>query len=132
MCSEVLAQPFHLCGQTSRRRAVQRDDVPLSQLEAVIAPLVQSSGGTEILEVGTAAVGQVVVVAWRRASASLVAPPGWLVAAAELADGPLRVRVIAQREDGACDNIEQAGSRACAAEQIAVGNVARSDEDELV
>src|SRR5688572_27154919 len=130
VCSEIFPQPFHLRGQTLRQRAIQRDDVPLSQLEAVIAPSVRSSGGTEILEVGTAAVGQVVVVAWRRASAGLVAPPGWLVAAAELEDGPLRVRVIAKREDGACDAIEQAGSRVCATEQIAVGNVARSDEDE--
>ena len=72
------------------------------------------------------------MIAWRRASASLVAPPGWLVAAAELAGGSPRVRVIAKREDGACYAIEQAGGRACATEQIAVGNVARSDEDELV
>ncbi len=132
VCREVLAQPGHLCGQIPRQGAVQRDDVPVSQLEAVIAPLVRSSGGTEILEVGTAASGQVVVIAWRRASASLVAPPGWLVAALELVVGPPRVGVIAKREDGACDAIEQAGRRAGASEQIAIGNVARSDEDELV
>src|SRR6187549_3364454 len=119
VCREVLAQPFHLCGESARQRAIQRDDVPVSQLEAVVAPLLRSSGGTEILEIGTAAVGQVVVIAWRRASASLVAPPGWLVAAAELAGGSPRIRVIAKREDGACNAIEQAGRRACATEQIA-------------
>src|SRR4029453_4459064 len=104
---KVLAQPFHLGGQTSGQRAIQRDDVPVSEIEAVIAPLIRSSGLTEILEVGTAAAGQEVVVAWRRASARLMTTPGWLVAAAEFAVGPLCVRVIAEREDGACDSVEQ-------------------------
>ena len=75
VCGKVLAQPFPLCGESARQRAIERDDVPVFQLEAVVAPLVQSSGGTEILEVGTAAVGQVVVIAWRRAGAEPCGAP---------------------------------------------------------
>jgi hypothetical protein len=40
--------------------------------------------------------------------------------------------VITEREDGACDAIEQGGRRLRATEQIAVGNIARADKDELI
>ena len=106
--------------------------MPGSQIKAVIAPLIRSSGRAEILEVGTTAAGPVVVVAWRGPSASLVTPPGWLVAAAKILGGPLLVRVIAEGEDGAGNLIEQSGRGLRATEQIAAGNVARADEDDLI
>ena len=44
----------------------------------------------------------------------------------------MQVGVIAEREDGAWDAIEQVSRRLCATEQIAIGNVARADEDDFV
>jgi hypothetical protein len=40
--------------------------------------------------------------------------------------------MITEREDGAFDAVEQGGCRLRATEQLAVGNVARADKDELI
>src|SRR4029450_3569106 len=60
--------------------AVQRNDVPAGDIEAVVAAALRSRGIAEVVVVASGAGGDVVVIARTRADARLVPAPGGLEA----------------------------------------------------
>src|SRR6188768_1373796 len=105
---EVLAQPLDLRRAfRSEHVAVQRDDVPVADFEAVVAEAAGTGVLAEITEVGVGAGGFVLVVARRRARPVPVPSPGRLVTLGVLRRGALKVGVVARGEHGAFAGIDQ-------------------------
>ena len=105
---EVLSQPLHLRRSLRRQYvAVQRDDVPVADLEAVIAEAALAGVLTEVAVVGAGAGGFVLVIAGCGAGPVPVASPGRLVALGELRRCALKVGVVPRGEDGALGGVEQ-------------------------
>src|SRR5205823_12539317 len=86
--------------------AVQRDDVPGAEVEAVIALARLARRRTEVAEIARSSGGVVVVVAGNRPGAGLVPAPSRIVAVGVFGAGTVRVRIIARREHGAGDRVE--------------------------
>src|SRR5690606_3453026 len=107
--------------------AVQRDDVPGAEVVAVVSLARLAGVLAEVLEVRRRARRAVVVVAGDRPRALAVPSPGRVVALRELLRRAARVRVVAEREDGAGDRVEQRGGRLVAV-AAAPRDVARADE----
>src|SRR5439155_6769907 len=87
--------------------AVQRDDMPRAKVVTVVALGGITRRGTEVAEVAGRVVTHIVVIPGDRAGARLVAAPGGRVAVGVVATGPVRIRVVAQREHGARDRVHQ-------------------------
>src|SRR3989304_863831 len=81
--------------------AVEGDEVPGPQVEAVVALAGITGGGAEVADVAGRAGGVVVVVAGRRTRTILAGAPGRVVAVGELPGRAVGVNVVAQGEDGA-------------------------------
>src|SRR5206468_4647698 len=125
---EVGAQPVFLgrpCAHLDV--AVERDDVPAGEVVAVVAQPRVAREPAEVVVVGSALIGVVVVVARCGPGASLVPAPGGIVAARELLGGAGRVGVVPGGEHGARDVVEQGGGGRVGG-FAAVGDVARADE----
>src|SRR5207237_3574574 len=109
--------------------AVQHHDVPGAQVVAVIALVGVAGGGPEIAEVAVARGARVVVTVARRGKgARLVPPPTRVVTRLVPGRSSVGVRVVAQREYGARDRVEQGGGGGRAGRATA-GDVACANED---
>ena len=98
---QILLQPFHLRRAFARGRgAVQRDDVPGAEVVAVVAEAGRSGILAEIGEVGTAFVGDEIVVSDRRTRPFLVPSPCRFVAVGEVLGRTGLVGVISGGEHG--------------------------------
>ena len=102
--------------------AVQRDDVPAPEIEAVVADAVRTRVGPEVLEIRHRSRSLVLVIAGNRARSALVPPPRPVVTVAVRFGGPGCVRIVAKREDCAGDGIQQARG-------IRLASVARTQRD---
>src|SRR5947207_12256596 len=124
---EIGAEPLLLCRPCGGRdAAVQRHDVPVAQVVAVVALAGGPSRRAEIVEVRLGAALLVLDLAGRGAGARLMAAPGRVVALVEPIPGAVVVREVAGSEDGARDPVEQRGGRGVVAVP-ARRDVARAD-----
>ena len=129
---EIILQPDVLllpCRQ--RRVAVQGHDVPSAQVVAVITEAEVARVGAEVIEVRCGARRIVLVIAWTGTRAPLVPPPRFVVAVGEVRSASGGIRVVAGREDGALNAVEQSAGRLgrSSAVVIALPDVAGADED---
>src|ERR671915_1224129 len=94
---EVSVQPRHLRGAGARADvAVERDDVPFTNVIAVVAFVGVASGRTEVAEVSRRSGRHVLFVARYRPRASLVSPPAWVIARVEVAAATIGIHVISE------------------------------------
>src|SRR6185503_15396914 len=133
---EVVPEPLLLGGPGAAAAdrgavAVQHVDPPRPGGVGVVALRGIARRGPEVAVVARGARGVVVVVARDRARPRLDpwATPARVVAVRELRGGAVVVDVVAGREDGAADEIEDAG-RGLVAAGAAGRDVAGADEDE--
>ena len=125
---EVRAQPLLLRrAGVHRHVVVDHDDVPLAQIVAVVALRRVTRRCAEVAEVPGGTRRVVLVVADRRPGAGFVSPPGGVVAGRVIGRRAILVGVVAQREHGAGNAVEQGGGRFVAARR-ARRDVARSDQ----
>ncbi len=133
VAGEIVLEPLHLRrGGRLRDVAVERDDVPLAQIEAVVPlPRRAGGGGPEVIVVGLRVGLRVVVVAGRRMGPGLVPAPGRRVAIGELAGRPVGVGVVPHGEDRRLRHrVEQLrGLFVARLAGVARGDVARAHQD---
>src|SRR5206468_11433885 len=110
-------------------RAVQHDDVPRPEIVALVAGLGRVARGcTEIGEIrDRGGAGVVFVVAGRRVRAGLVAAPRGVIAVLVVRCRPVGEGVVADREHGAGNRVED-GRRGRVAGGGTAGDVPRPDE----
>ena len=121
---EIGLEPQVLCraGTEGDEAAVrvQHDDVPGSEVEAVVAQAPRSHAVAEVVERGIGRAGVVLVIAQGGVGAGLVTAPGRIVAVLVVGRSAVRERVVPQRHHGAQDRVEDAS-----AEVVPVGAAAR-------
>ena len=126
---QVGAQPLHLC---SRRcdveLAVERDDVPVAQVVAVVALGWIARDSAEVTEVAWRGTVRVLVVTGYGPGTRLVTPPRGVVPLGVVGAGAHRVGVVTEGEHRAGDAVEQVGGEGIAL-GAAVGDIAGADED---
>ena len=131
MGGEVGAQPLLLgraCGRgDARAAAVEHDDVPSAEVVAVVTLRGIARGGAEVAEIARGIGRLVVPVAGRRARARLLPPPVGVVTLLVLGERALVEGVVAVREHGARDVVEQRGRR-LVCRPVAAADVPRADE----
>src|SRR5688572_8817246 len=87
---EVGPQPLLLSGAGGHAdAAVQRNDVPIAEVVAVVSPAGRTRVGAEVGIVWGGARRVVLVVPRRRTRARLVPAPGRLIAVREVGSGPI-------------------------------------------
>ena len=101
--------------------------MPAGEVVAVVAQRRVAREPAEVVVVGSALGGLVVVVARCGPGAGLVPAPGGIVTARELLGGARPVGVVARSEHGARDVVEQGGGSGVGG-FAAVGDVAGADE----
>src|SRR6185437_8149993 len=107
---EIVTQPLHLGGGGCYvELAVERDDVPIAEVVAVVALCGIACRGTEVTEVPGSRAIAVLVVTGHGAGPRLVPAPRRGVIARVFGGGTHLVGVVAEREDGARDAVEQVG-----------------------
>src|SRR5215472_2235010 len=104
--------------------AVQRDDMPGTKIETVIAVTRRPGRTPEILEIASGARCVVLVVSRRRTGASFVTAPG-LVITLEVFITAVGVGEIADRQNSAWNPVQQLG-RCLGAGKVAIHDVAGS------
>jgi hypothetical protein len=129
---EVLLEPaHHRRGSPASAHLlahrVEGDYVPVASVVGVVALLGIPSRGSEVVEVARSARRIVLVVAYARLGARFVASPGGVVAGLELSVRSGAVGVVAGREDGTTDAVEQLG-RGLVGGGGAVGYVPGADQ----
>jgi hypothetical protein len=107
---------------------IERDDVPVAEIEAVVAETGGPCGAAEVPEVPGRARSVVLVVSGRRARSGLVSSPGRSVALRELFRRAVLVGVVAERQDRSLVCVEERGRR-LVTRRVAVGDVARGEHD---
>jgi hypothetical protein len=109
---EVAAQPGLLLSHGfALKVAVERDQVPGAEVEAVVALVRLAGPPAPIGVVGRGFGAAVFVVAGHGPTARLVPAPGEVVAALELGLGATPVGQVAEDEDSAGQAVEQCGGR---------------------
>ena len=105
---EIGLEP-HLLGRAHVHRdvRVQGDDVPVTDVVAVVAFARCAGGRAEVVEVPGGAGGEVVVVAGDRLGARLEPAPGRIVAVLVVAARAVRIGVVARREHRAGNGVHQ-------------------------
>jgi hypothetical protein len=130
---EIGAKPFFL-GRTRFAAAyvfafaVEHDDVPRTELVAVVAKLRISHGSTEVIKIRGRAGGVKFMIAGRGTRTRFYAAPG-LVVAFEIFLAAIGISEVPRSEDRTGSFLEQLGGGFCAGEIPAIGDVARTDED---
>src|SRR5258707_7494357 len=133
MGCEIGAQPFFL-GRTGLTAAdilafaIQRNDVPGSKFVAVVAGLWVTGSGAKIVEVRGGAGSMKFVIAGGRPGAGFCATPS-LVVTGEILLAAIRIGEVADSHDGASELVEELGGGFRAGKILAIGDVARTDED---
>src|SRR5207302_2233506 len=121
---EVGLEPQVLCraGTEGDEAAVrvQHNDVPGSEVEAVVAQAPPPRAVAEVVERAIGRAGVVLVIAQRVVSAGSVTAPGRIVAVLVAGRAAVWERVVPQRQHGAWDRIEDASR-----ELVPVGAAAR-------
>src|SRR6266851_5507312 len=133
MRGEIGAQPFFLrrtgfAATVVLAPAVQHDDVPCSEVVAVVAGLWVAGSGAEIIEVRRGAGGTKFMVAGSRTRAGFRAAPR-LVVAGEIFLAAAGVGKIADGHDSAGDFVEELCRGFRTREILAIRDIARADED---
>ncbi len=131
---EVRAQPFFLrrpgvAAANFRTFAVQHDDVPGAQLVAVITLFWITGIRAEVVEVSSGAAGMKFMIANRWVCSGFLASPRGVIAFGKLLGRALFVSVVACGEYRARNRLEKLGGRFSAGKIRAVGNIARTDEN---
>src|SRR5207249_5063639 len=107
--------------------AVQHDDVPGAEVVAVVALRRIAGGGAEVAEVPRGAGCLVIALPRGRLRAGLVPAPGRVVALV-LRRRAAVISVVAGREDGPWDPVEQVGGGVVVAGLVATRDVARAHQ----
>src|SRR5690349_2035605 len=108
--------------------AVEDDDVPGSQLIAVITGSGVASGSAKIVEIGSGGRGVELMIARGRARAGLHASPG-LVVAGEIFFAAVGIGQVTDGDDGAGNLLEEFGGGFRSGKVAAIGDVAGADEN---
>ena len=109
--------------------AVERDDVPGAEVEAVVPGAGQACVQAEVVVIRNGAGSLVVVIPRSRPRPVLVPSPCRTIAVAKLFRRPQDLRVVAEREHRAPDAIQQTRRRFRVAVAGAQADVAGADED---
>src|SRR5450432_310941 len=109
--------------------AVDDDDVPGSEIVAVVALFRVAGGGAKIARIAGSAVAVVFVIADSGPCAILEPPPGGTVTIRELLVGTIRIGEVADGEDGAWNLVDELGGGFSTIELAARGDVTGADED---
>ena len=126
---QVGAQPLHLrARRCDVELAVERDDVPVAQVVAVVALGWIARDSAEVTEVAWRGTVRVLVVTGYGPGTRLVTPPRGVVPLGVVGAGAHRVGVVTEGEHRAGDAVEQVGGEGIA-RGGAVGDIAGADED---
>src|SRR5882724_7968769 len=109
-------------GRHERVVAVQHHDVPRPDVDAVVAEAARPGRGAKVVPRAVRVAQAVIVVADGRVGAEQLPPPGGCVTVRQIGARPAWVRVVATRDDGSGDGVQNA-RRLDAAGVIAVGDV---------
>ena len=109
-------------GRHERVVAVQHHDVPRPDVDAVVAEAARPGRGAKVVPRAVRVAQAVIVVADGRVGAEQLPPPGGCVTVRKIGARPAWVRVVATRDDGPGDGVQNA-RRLDAAGVIAVGDV---------
>ena len=125
MRGEIGAEPALLLGSRRavdvvrvavRADAVERDEVPRADVEAVEALERLARGRAEIGEIGAGVRGDVIVVAGDGAGAPAMSTPRRAVRIEQLVERPVALHGVTEREDRAVVLVEEPGCRLGAGE----------------
>src|SRR6267154_2159623 len=133
MRGEIGAQPLFLRGAGVAAAnvlafAIQNDDVPGSELVAVVTGLGVTCSGTKIIEVRGGTGGMKFVIARSRPRAGFYAAPS-LVVTLEIFLAAIRIGEVAGDHNSAGDLLEQFCGGFCAGKILAISDVAIADEN---
>ena len=108
---KIRAQP-HLLRRADVHRdvAVQRHDVPVAEVVAVIALAGRASGRAEVIEIAARVRRDIVVIAGHRLGAGLEPAPGRVVAVLVVGARAVRIGVVAHGHHGARNGVHQVRS----------------------
>ena len=129
--SQIALQPLllHRAGRDRHELVVvvQHDDVPISQLVAVVALVARADQISVVVERRSRVAGVVLVIPQRRAGAGLVPPPRGVVAVGVISRGTVGIGVVPGREDGTRNRVEDLRGQLVAI-GVARRDVAGADE----